>query len=60
MNALLILAMASSAYLAALPGANLVYVTNIVLHPVLGLVVCGALLWEFRRSFRAIPLAPWR
>lgn len=56
MNALLILAVANSTYLAALPGANLVYVANIVLHPVLGLAVCGVLLWKFRRSARAIPL----
>jgi Flp pilus assembly protein TadD len=56
MNALLILAVANAAYLAALPGANLVYVANIVLHPALGLIVCGALIWQSRRSARTIPL----
>jgi tetratricopeptide (TPR) repeat protein len=56
MNAILILLIASAAYLAALPGANLVYVANIILHPALGLVVCGVLIWQSRRSARMIPL----
>src|SRR5580700_3942870 len=52
MTALLIFVIANAAYLAAFPDANLFYVANILLHPVLGLL----LLWQFRRSAKVSPL----
>lgn len=53
---LLAVFLASSAYLAALPAANVFYITNIFLHLGLGIVVCGWLIWKFRASAKALPL----
>ena len=54
---LLTLLLANSAYLAALPAANLFYIANIPLHLVLGLIVCATLIWQSRRTPKILPLA---
>ncbi len=56
MTALLILLIANSAYLAALPQANLLYIANIPIHLALGVAVCAMLLYQSRRSPKIIPL----
>jgi tetratricopeptide (TPR) repeat protein len=56
MTILLILLIANSAYLAALPAANLLYIANIPLHLILGIAVSAALIYQSRRSPKVIPL----
>ncbi len=56
MTILLILLIANSAYLAALPAANLFYITNIPLHLILGTLVTATLIWQSRKSPKIIPL----
>jgi Flp pilus assembly protein TadD len=56
MTILLILLIANSAYLAALPAANLLYIANIPIHLILGLSVCAVLIYQSRKSPKAIPL----
>jgi tetratricopeptide (TPR) repeat protein len=56
MTALLALLIANSAYLAALPAANLFYVANMFLHLALGLAVCAFLIWKSRTSSKSLPL----
>ncbi len=56
MTALLILLIANSAYLAALPAANLFYIANIPLHLVLGAAVSAWLIYQSRKSLKIIPL----
>jgi len=56
MTALLLLLIANSAYLAALPAANLFYIGNIILHLGLGAFVCAVLIWKSRNSLKALPL----
>jgi Flp pilus assembly protein TadD len=56
MTALLTLLIANTAYLAALPAANLLYIANIILHLGLGAVVCSWLIWRSRRSPKILPL----
>src|ERR1700722_4191538 len=56
MTALLILLIANSAYLAALPAANLFYIANIPLHLILGAAVSAALIYQSRRDPKIIPL----
>jgi Flp pilus assembly protein TadD len=56
MTLLLILLIANSAYLAALPAANLLYIANIPLHLILGLTACAALIYQSRRSPKIIPI----
>jgi Tfp pilus assembly protein PilF len=53
---LLILVIANSAYLAALPAANLFYIANIFLHLILGMIASGVLIWQSRRSAKMLPL----
>jgi Flp pilus assembly protein TadD len=48
---------ANAAYVAALPSATIFYVANVLLHIVLGSAGTGWLLWRYRRSPRAVPLA---
>jgi tetratricopeptide (TPR) repeat protein len=55
-TALLILLILNSAYLGALPAANLFYIANIPIHLALGVIVCAAMLWQSRKSAQAIPL----
>jgi tetratricopeptide (TPR) repeat protein len=56
MTALLILLIANSAYLAALPAANLFYIANIPLHLILGAALSAALIYQSRRDPKIIPL----
>jgi len=56
MTALLILLIANTAYLAALPAANLFYIANIPLHLILGAPVSAALIYQSRKSPKIIPL----
>lgn len=49
--------LANAAYVAALPSATIFYVANVLLHIVLGAAGVGWLLWRYRRSPRAVPLA---
>ncbi|HTB12313.1 MAG TPA: tetratricopeptide repeat protein [Bryobacteraceae bacterium] len=56
MTALLILLIANSAYLSALPAANLFYIANIPLHLALGTLVTATLIWQSRKSPKTIPL----
>jgi Flp pilus assembly protein TadD len=56
MTILLILLIANTAYLAALPAANLFYIANIPLHLILGTLVTAALIWQSRKSPKVIPL----
>lgn len=53
---LLAIFLVSSAYLAALPAANVFYIANIFLHLGLGIAVCGWLIWKFRTSMKVLPL----
>ena len=53
---LLVLLIANSAYLAALPAANVFYIANIVLHLALGAVGCAWLIWKARHSPIMLPL----
>jgi tetratricopeptide (TPR) repeat protein len=57
MLGMLVLMVANAAYVAALPSATIFYVANVLLHIVLGAVGAGWLLWKWRRSARAVPLA---
>jgi hypothetical protein len=56
MTILLILLIVNSAYLAALPAANLFYIANIPIHLILGLLIAAFLIWQSRRSPKIIPL----
>ena len=56
MTLLLILLIANTAYLAALPAANLFYIANIPLHIALGAAVCALIIWQSRKSAKIIPL----
>ncbi len=56
MTILLTLLLLNSAYLAALPAANLLYIANILLHLALGLTVCGWLIWKSRHTAKTLPL----
>ncbi len=56
MTALLILLIANSAYLAALPAANLFYIANIPLHLVLGAAVCSLANLPIQKIPKIIPL----
>jgi Flp pilus assembly protein TadD len=53
---LLALLIANSAYLAALPAANLFYIANIPLHLLLAIPTCALLIWQSRKSPKIIPL----
>ena len=53
----LVVMAANAAYVAALPSATIFYVANVLLHLVLGAAGVGWLLWKWRRSARALPLA---
>ncbi len=53
----LVVMAANAAYVAALPSATVFYVANVLLHIVLGAAGVGWLLWKWRRSARALPLA---
>ena len=55
MTFLLTLLIANSAYLAALPAANLFYIANIPLHLILGFVVVGFLIWK-QPTTKSLPL----
>jgi tetratricopeptide (TPR) repeat protein len=55
MTILLILLIANSAYLAALPAANLFYIANIPIHLILGILTTALLIWKSRTA-RALPL----
>jgi Flp pilus assembly protein TadD len=55
-TALLVLLIANSAYLAALPQANLLYIANIPVHLILGTLVCAILIWQSKKSPKIIPL----
>ena len=52
---LLALLIANSAYVAALPAANLFYIANILLHLILGIVVVGLLIWK-QPTTKSLPL----
>ncbi len=54
---LLVVMAANAAYVAALPSATIFYVGNVLLHVALGAAGVGWLLWKWRRSARALPLA---
>jgi len=56
MTLLIALLLLNSAYLAALPAANLFFIANIFLHLALGIGVCGWLIWKGRTSLRVLPL----
>ncbi|HLH20535.1 MAG TPA: tetratricopeptide repeat protein [Bryobacteraceae bacterium] len=53
----LFLMVVNAAYVSALPSATIFYVANVLLHIVLGAAGVGWLLYQFRRSPRAVPLA---
>ena len=54
---LIFLALLNAAIVAALPSPTIFYVVNVLLHLVLGTAAVGALLWQYRRDAKAIPLA---
>ncbi len=55
MTLLITLLIANSAYLAALPAANLFYIANIPIHLILGILTTALLIWKQRTS-KSLPL----
>ncbi len=53
----LLLMLANAAYVAALPSATVFYISNVLLHIVLGAAGVGWLLYQSRQTPRALPLA---
>ena len=53
---LLLIMTLNAGYVAALPSATVAYITNVLLHIVLGAIGSGVLIWKWRRSPKMLPV----